>query len=88
MAGRHKWMIMSLAVGMTVAVAAVLIAATSWRHDLDRQRYAVAMPPPDASARQVVLAYVRALDAHDVVTAEGLSTFGYLSTTRDWLTQA
>ncbi len=43
------------------------------------------MPPPTASQRQVVLAYLRALDAHDSATAEALSAPTMRSTTQMWL---
>jgi hypothetical protein len=75
---------MAAIVGVVVVIAA-LVGATSWRHDLDRQKYPVAMPPAHASARQVVLAYLHALDAHDAATADGLSTFAFRSETRSWL---
>jgi hypothetical protein len=43
------------------------------------------MPPPTASPHQVVLAYLRALDAHDTATAEALSSPSMRGTTQMWL---
>ena len=66
---------------VVVAAAAVVIAAvavTSLGPDhSEPQKYPVPMPAPGASARQVVLAYLHALDAHDTATAEQLSTAGF-----------
>ncbi len=74
---------------VVVAAAAVVIAAvavTSLGPDhSEPQKYPVPMPAPGASARQVVLAYLHALDAHDTATAEQLSTAGFRSETRSWL---
>jgi hypothetical protein len=73
-----------LTAAIAVAVVAVVLVV-SWRHDADRQKYSVAMPPAGASARQVVIAYLHALDGHDVGTAEGLSTAEFRSVTLSWL---
>jgi hypothetical protein len=67
------------------ATATCLVALAAWRNGPWREKYAVALPPPTASQRQVVLAYLRALDAHDSATAEALSTASMRSTTQMWL---
>lgn len=45
----------------------------------------MALPPPNASARQVVRAYLRALDAHDSATADALSAPSERGATGQWL---
>jgi hypothetical protein len=50
-----------------------------------REKYSVPVPSAGASARQVVIAYLRSLDAHDNATALALSTPGFRSTTSAWL---
>ncbi len=71
---------------LAVAVAlACILGLAAWWYGPWRQKYAVAMPPPTASQRQVVLAYLRALDAHDSATAEALSAPAMRSTTQMWL---
>ncbi len=67
------------------ATAACLLALAAWKYGPWRQKYVVALPPPTASQRQVVRAYLRALDAHDSATAEALSTPSMRSTTQMWL---
>jgi hypothetical protein len=74
-----------LLIAAGVAVAAVVVIVASWRHDADRQKYAVAMLPAGASAQQVVMAYLHALDGHDVATAKALSTAGFQGETLSWL---
>jgi hypothetical protein len=74
-----------LAAAVAVAVIAGLVAVAWWRDDLSRQAYAVRVPLPGASAQRVVVAYLQALDAHDVATAEALSTAGFRSETQSWL---
>jgi hypothetical protein len=53
-----------------------------------REKYSVPVPTASASAREVVIAYLRALDAHDSATALALSTPGFRSTTSAWLASA
>ena len=67
-----------------VVVAGVLIVAGLgyWAR---RERFPVELPPPAAGQRQVVLAYLRSLDAHDDVTALALSAPGMRATTKMWL---
>jgi hypothetical protein len=60
-------------------------ALAAWRYGPWQEKYAVALPPPAASQRQVVLAYLRALDAHDSATAVALSAPSMHSTTQMWL---
>jgi hypothetical protein len=79
--GRHR-IARVLAV---VAVAGCLVAVSAWRYGPWRERYAVAMPPPSASPRQVVQAYLRALGGHDSGTAVALSAPGHRDATRLWL---
>jgi hypothetical protein len=67
------------------AVAGCLATLACWRYWPWREKYAVPVPPPSASARHVVLAFLRALDAHDSATADTLSTPGMRSTTQMWL---
>jgi hypothetical protein len=43
------------------------------------------MPPAGASAQRVVMAYLHALDGHDVATAKALSTAGFQGETLSWL---
>jgi hypothetical protein len=78
----RRWLIRVLAVA---AAAGCLVTLACWRYWPWREKYAVPAPPPSASARQVVLAYLRALDAHDSATADTLSTPGVRSTTEMWL---
>src|ERR1700730_8611078 len=59
-----------------VVSAGIVIGATYW-YAADRQRYAVALPPASASPEQVVVAYLRALDAHDSSTAKRLVTASF-----------
>jgi hypothetical protein len=64
---------------LAVIAAVILVIGAGYRlvKYLDgRQRYAVAVPPADASPEQVALAFLRALDAHDRRTAEKLVTPG------------
>jgi hypothetical protein len=71
---------------LAVTVAAgCLVAAGAWRYGPWRERYAVAMPPARASPRQVVRAYLHALDGHDAGTAMALSAAGHRSATAYWL---
>ncbi len=67
---------------LTVAAVAVcLLALATWGYWPWRDKPQVAVPPPTASPRQVVQAYLHALDAHDSATAEALSTPGFRATT-------
>ena len=50
-----------------IVAAGCLVAGSAWRYGPWRERYAVAMPPAGASPRQVVRAYLRALDGHGVL---------------------
>jgi len=52
----------------------VLIAVVGYWHAVDARRYAVPLPPANASPQRVVLAYLHALDGHDTSTAEHLVT--------------
>jgi hypothetical protein len=64
---------------LAVFAAVILVIGTGYRFVkyLDgRQRYAVAVPPANASPEQVAMAYMRALDAHDRTTADKLVTPG------------
>jgi hypothetical protein len=70
---------------LAAATLACVVAAAAWRYGPWREKYAVALPPPAASQRQVVLAYLRALDAHDGGTALSLSAPSMRSTTQMWL---
>ncbi len=75
-----------LVIILTVAAVAVcLLALAAWGYWPWRDKPQVAVPPPTASPRQVVQAYLRALDAHDSATAEALSTPGFRATTDLWL---
>jgi len=67
-----------------VAVAGSFLAVAAWLHWPGRETYQVEVPAA-ASPRQVVLAYLRALDAHDTATAEALSARGFRATTELWL---
>lgn len=66
-------------------VVACLMTLAVWQFWPWREKYPVAVPPPAASQRQVVLAYLRSLDAHDSVTALALSAPSMRGTTRMWL---
>jgi hypothetical protein len=80
-AGRRR-----LFAGLAVAVAvACVVALAAWRFGPWREKYAVPLPPPAASQRQVVLAYLRALDAHDGATAMALSAPSMRDRTQAWL---
>ena len=62
---------------LAVIAAVILVIGTGYRFVkyLDgRQRYAVAVPPANASPEQVAMAYMRALDAHDRTIADKLVT--------------
>jgi len=75
---------------VVLAIAAILACLTglaglaTW-HYWPRLKYAVPVPPPHASPRQVVTAYLHALDAHDTTTALTLSAPGERVTTAFWL---
>jgi hypothetical protein len=68
-----------------LAIAAVLACLAGWHYWPGRQKYAVLVPSPHASPRRVVVAYLRALDAHDTTTAQALSAPGERATTASWL---
>ncbi len=74
---------------LSCLLAAELIAGvaalTAWSYGPWREKYMVAMPLPAASQQQVVLAYLRALDAHDGATAMALSAPSMRSKTQGWL---
>ncbi|HXT92323.1 MAG TPA: hypothetical protein VN714_24065 [Trebonia sp.] len=70
---------------LLAATAACVAALAAWRYGPWREKYAVALPPPTASQRQVVLAYLRALDAHDSATAMALSAPSMRDNTQVWL---
>jgi hypothetical protein len=76
--GQFTWL-------LAAAVVAFAVALGTWRYGPWREKYAVALPPPAASQRQVVLAYLRALDAHDTATAMALSAPSMNSNTQVWL---
>ena len=81
-AGRSRWLTFALATAVTLgALAAVAI----WIYGPRREKYAVALPPPTASQREVVRAYLDALDAHDTATALALSAPSMRGTTQMWL---
>jgi hypothetical protein len=65
------------------AVAAAGVAG--WWYRPWREKYAVAVPPPPASACQVVLAYLRALAGHDSATAYAVSAPDYHGAAGLWL---
>ncbi len=67
------------------AVLACLAGLPAWHYWPWRQKYAVPVPPPHASPRRVVVAYLHALDAHDNTTAQALSALGERATTAFWL---
>jgi len=67
---------------LAAALVACVAALAMWRYGPWREKYAVALPPPGASQRQVVLAYIRALDAHDSATAMALSAPSMRGTTQ------
>jgi hypothetical protein len=69
----------------TVACLVAGLALAAWWYGPWREKYPVALPPPSASQRQVVLAYLRALDAHDSATAIALSAPSMRGTTQMWL---
>jgi len=79
---RLRWL---LAAFLVVAFATA--AVEGWWYWPGREKYTVAVPAPSASAPQVVLAYLRALDAHDRATAYALSTSAFRSTVAAWLSQ-
>jgi hypothetical protein len=66
-------------------MVACVAAVAAWTYGPWREKYAVAVPPASASQRQVVVAYLRALDAHDSGTALALSAPSMDGTTRMWL---
>ena len=70
---------------LTAAVVAGLMTLAVWQFWPWREKYPVALPPPAASQRQVVWAYVRSLDAHDSLTALALSAPTMRATTKMWL---
>src|SRR5258708_29244734 len=76
------WLTRALAIAAGIACLAGL---ATWRYWPWRQKYAVPLPPPDAPAAQVVVAYLHALDARDKATAEALSAPRERSTTALWL---
>jgi hypothetical protein len=82
LSARRLTFAMTAAAGVVIAAVAAIVLTP---HPPDAQKYRVPMPPPGASARQVVVAYLHALDAHDTATAEQLSTAGFRSTTQSWL---
>src|SRR5258708_15923971 len=79
---RRRWLTRVLAIA---AVIACLAGLAAWRYWPWRQKYAVPLPPPHASPGRVVVAYLRALDAHDTAIAEALSAPGERATTAQWL---
>ena len=80
---QFTWLL--LAAATVACVAGLALALAAWRYGPSREKYAVALPPPAASERQVVLAYLRALDAHDSSTAMALSAPSMHSITQMWL---
>ena len=81
----HRWLSVFLAAYLAVAVATG--AVEGWWSWPGREKYVVAVPRPSASPRQVVLAYLRALDAHDRATAYAVSTRAFRSTVALWLSR-
>ena len=81
LSARRVTVMVTVAGAVMAAVAAIGLTL----YHLDRQKYQVPMPPPGASARQVVLAYLHALDAHDTATAEQLTTPSFRPETQSWL---
>jgi hypothetical protein len=67
------------------AVAIVAVGVAGWWYWPWREKYVVPAPPPSATARQVVLAYLHALDAHDSATAYAVSAPDYKSSAGSWL---
>jgi hypothetical protein len=78
----RRWLTVLVAC-FAVAITAVGVAGWSFRPW--REKYVVPVLPPSASARQVVLAYLRALDAHDSATAYAVSAPDFKSTASLWL---
>jgi hypothetical protein len=74
-----------LVAGAVSCALACLVAVAAWWYGPWREKYVVPLPPAAASPRQVVLAYVRALDAHDSATALALSAPAFRGTTQGWL---
>jgi hypothetical protein len=77
---RRRTSVLAVALGL-----ACLAALPAWHYWPLRQKYDVPVPPPGASPRLVVLAYLHALDAHDSATAQALSATGERTTTAAWL---
>jgi hypothetical protein len=76
------WLTRTLAIS---AIIACLGGLAAWRNWPWRQKYEVPLPRPDASAAQVVTAYLHALDAHDQATADALTAPGARDMTALWL---
>ena len=74
-----------LSTALASAAAVIALVVAGWWLGPWRQKYSVPVPPPSASARQVVLAYLRALNAHDSATAYALSAPRFRDTTAYWL---
>src|SRR5215472_6923936 len=83
--GRRRLSTPLLLAGMVSCVVACLVAVAAWQYGPWREKYAVPLPPSSASQRQVVLAYLHALDAHDSATAMALSAPSMRGTTQTWL---
>jgi hypothetical protein len=80
-----RWLCLLLAAYLAAAVALGVVEA--WQYWPGREKYVVAVPPPSASPRQVVLTYLWALDAHDRATAYAVSTPAFRSTVALWLSR-
>jgi hypothetical protein len=78
----RRWLKRVLAITLVIGCLAGLAA---WRYWPWREKFAVALPPPGAPPSQFVVAYLRALDAYDKVTAEALSAPAERATTASWL---
>jgi hypothetical protein len=78
----RRWLKLVLA---TVLVVGCLAGLAAWQYWPWRQKYAVPLPAAGASPGQVVVAYLRALNAHDQTTADALSAPSEQATTASWL---
>lgn len=78
----RRWLMGILAIVLVIGCLAGLAA---WRYWPWRQKYPVPLPAVSASPGQVVVAYLRALNAHDQTTADALSAPSEQGTTASWL---
>lgn len=87
MTGRASTRWLSSLLAAYLVVTGATVAVEGWWYWPGREKYVVAVPPASASPRQVVLAYLRALDAHDRATAYALSAPGFRNTAGLWLSR-